>query len=62
MRVQILHDNSGNVYSIVAPVEGSRRGGIQSPTPDRTVIEVDAPDITVPTHAEERDAVAAKLA
>jgi hypothetical protein len=62
MRIQVLHDSAGNICSIFAPVEGGRKGGIESSSPDRTVIEVDAPDITLPTEADQNDGVAATLA
>jgi hypothetical protein len=73
MRIQVLHDNAGNILSIFAPAEGGRKGGIESATPDTTVIEVDAPDIeentqlpepvTKPsTEADQNERVAATLA
>jgi hypothetical protein len=62
MRIQVLHDSAGNICGIFAPVETGRKGGIKSPSPDRTVTEVDAPDITLPSDADQDDGVAAKLA
>lgn len=62
MRIQVLHDNAGTICGIFAPAEGSRRGGIVSPTPDLTVIEVDAPEIAPASRSDEGDSVTATLA
>jgi hypothetical protein len=62
MKIQVLHDSAGTIYSIFAPVEGSRKGSIESPDPDRTVTEVDAPDISLSTDSESNKEVAAALA
>jgi hypothetical protein len=62
MKIQVLHDSAGTIYSIFAPVKGSRKGSIESPDPDRTVTEVDAPDISLSTDSESNKDVAAALA
>lgn len=62
MRIQVLHDHAGNIFSIFAPAEGNtREGGIESPTPDRTVTELDAPDTTLPPGADQSNRIAATL-
>jgi hypothetical protein len=62
MKIQVLHDSAGTIYSIFAPAEGCRKGSIESPDPDRTVTEVDAPDISLSTDSESNKDVAAALA
>jgi hypothetical protein len=61
MRIQVLHDKAGKICGIFAPVEGSRKGGIHSATPDNTVVEVDAPAVTLPADADQGDRVTATL-
>lgn len=62
MRIQVLHGSAGDICAILAPTEGAREGGIRSPSPDRFVIEVEAPDVTLPADVTEVDPVAATLA
>ena len=61
MRIQVLHDSAGNISSIFAPIEGGRKGGLESPSPDMTVIELDSPEVALPTDLGQRDDAAATL-
>lgn len=61
MKIQVLHDNAGNIFSIFAPAEGSRKVVIETPSPDMMVIEVDAPEVTLPTDVDQGDGIAATL-
>jgi hypothetical protein len=64
MKIQVLHDKKGKICAIFAPTDGKRKGGIEAPSRAMTVIEVDAPDITPSSHADQSDqgdGVAAKL-
>ena len=62
MKIQVLHDSAGNILGILAPVEGRRRGRIGSPDPDMTVVEVDAPDLSLSSEADANEESAAALA
>jgi hypothetical protein len=61
MKIQVLHDKKGKICAVFAPTDGKRKGGIEAPNRAMTVIEVDAPDITLSSRADQGDGVAAKL-
>jgi hypothetical protein len=41
MRIQVLHDKAGTILAVFAPSGTSRRGGIEAPDAETTVIEAD---------------------
>jgi hypothetical protein len=62
-----MHGIGGEICAIYAPAEGARPGGLKAPSPDRFVIELEMPEVTLPAlHAKgersEVDPVAAMLA
>lgn len=61
MKIQIMHDNAGKIYGIFAPVEGKRRGYIESPDSNMTVIEVEAPENLSSFGADQNEGIAAAL-
>jgi hypothetical protein len=61
MKIQVLHDKKGKICAVFAPAGGKRKGGIEAPSASMTLIEADAPDMTLSSHAEQGDEVAAKL-
>jgi hypothetical protein len=67
MKIQVMHATGGEICAIYAPAEGARPGGIRPPGPDRFVIELEMPEITldldemVPEGHGEVDPVAAML-
>jgi hypothetical protein len=65
MKIQVLHNSGGNICAIFAPAEGDnggRKGGIMPSGSGTTVIEIDAPDVTLPEGVKLDDEVAARLA
>jgi hypothetical protein len=61
MRVQVLHDLEGTICGAFAPEEG-RKGGLIARDPDRTVIEIDAPELAADSRTEYGNQVSATLA
>ncbi len=60
MKVQVLHDQAGKICAVFAPVEGGRKGGVEAPSSNRTVIEVEVQEIA-PTDAHQNDRVTATI-
>ena len=48
MKIQVMHGIGGEICAIYAPAEGARPGGIKAPSPDRFVIELEMPEVTLP--------------
>jgi hypothetical protein len=61
MKIQILHDRAGRIYSVFAPSGGARTGTIASLDSEMMVIEVEAPEVMLPPDVDEQDRIASSL-
>lgn len=61
MKLQILHDKSGAICAVFAPVETKRRGGIYVATPQQSVMEAQVSEVAVHGDGTETDIVNATI-
>lgn len=57
MRIQVLHDKAGTILAVFAPSGTSRRGGIEAPDAETTVIEADVKEVAPVSDAVNMDPV-----
>jgi hypothetical protein len=61
MKIQVLHDKAGTICAVFAPTDSGRKGGIEAPDDQTTVIEADVPEIKPAADAQQQDAVSTTI-
>jgi hypothetical protein len=61
MNIQIMHDSTGKIYAIFAPIEGKRQGRIESTDPNMKIVETEAPENLLSLRTDQNEDIAAAL-